>query len=171
MSGTTVSATNAVTTTKTLNTNVQSNQNSLYNIPMGLTMANDFFGSQAFGKQTVQQNTPLANETPSVFVEEPKNEASAVLQAYMNETNLANQKQQNTYNTQKATQTNNIPPATVQDYIAATQIANQFANSNNILISPYDAYHQNDFFAQNNLPIYNKNAQLLSQQQSISYLS
>ena len=134
-------------------------------------MANDYFGSQAFGNDTATQSQPVAQETPSVFITEPTNEASAVLQTYMNETNSADQKQQNTNNTQNATQTNNIPPATMQDYIAATQIANQFANSNDILISPYDAYHQNDFFAQNNLPIYNKNAQLLSQQQSISYLS
>lgn len=167
MTNTTVQ-TNVATTNSYATSN---NNNNAFGLPTSPTMANDFFGSQAFSDNFAVQYPPNSQESTNVFTtpSEPQNNASAILQTYMNESTTS-QNQQYSHNQINNNSKVNYTPATLQDYMTATQIANQFANANNYLISPYDAYHQRDFLAQNNLAIYNRNSQIL-QQPNLSYLS
>ena len=144
-----------MTTVNSINTQAQLVNPSMYNQCGALSqtsMANDFFGSQAFGVQfpNVKSNTPVKE---NVKIEGSGTLESAIFQQYLaNQNGSANVEQQ-------------VQPAqplrtpTVQDYYMATQIANMFA-SDVPLISNSTSFTQNDFFAQR---------QFLQNNQNLSY--
>lgn len=99
-------------------------------------MATDFFGSQAFGNP---MQMPAA---PSFMSQQPDDVASALVQQ--------------SYSQNNPSFTGAMGGASMEDYARATQIANQFANSQP-LPSPYTSYFENDYFAHQLIPPSNNN--------------
>jgi len=186
----TTSSTTATTTaaTNTTNTTNPYDINSLYSTS---SMANDYFGSQVFGngigstgitaaactQGNVNTTAGAAAQTTGTTIQDiygqPDNIASALLQSYMASTD-PNYAQTNTAATTTATtaaaNTSTAAAApTMQDYIIATQVANQFANAAP-LTSTSTAYTSNDYFAQQAFGTQNlNNNQTNSQTANINY--
>lgn len=123
-------------------------------------MANDYFGSQAFGEniyntsaQTTAQTTSQAS-TPTIqdIYGQPDNIASALLQSYISAKSGSTNSSSAASSVITSSQSQTMP--TIQDYYYATQIANQFGNQTP-LISPYSSYTQTDYFAQQAIPVFN----------------
>ncbi len=108
------------------------------------SMANDFFGSQAFGTTPIFAQAQVGTVTPSInkLGEGSGSLASIILQNYYASKNgISGSAIQNN---QAA---NFMRTPTVQDYYTATQIANVFAN-NTPLINPNTNFFEKDMFAQ-----------------------
>lgn len=100
---------------------VASNQNNPYAGMFQASMANDFFGSQVFGTNPVNYNRPINSN--------PTNAASAILAQYQMSTGGGSSNY-------------------MDDYILATTVANQMSGgANNVLLSTYTNFSQNDIFA------------------------
>ncbi len=168
------STVSAASTTPNTQTKVSTTNTNMFPMFSGPSMANDYFGSQAFGPSIYSapvnnsataystQTVPAAQaqyndvEIPNIFNEAPDNYASALLQghavesnpvlkqilerAMYQEANQAATQQQVTQPAQTAVSapavTNSAAQTTaptMQDYIIATQIANQFANATPIV--------------------------------------
>ena len=171
MSTSPLTSTNSNTSTTAVKT-ASANLSNPYDLSSlyGTSMANDYFGSQIFGKGGVYNNTvntttsstvPNAQDTAALNVQDiygqPDNVASALLQSYitaLEAQNTSAAQPQITAQPQTAAQTqvtgniqNNTTVPTMQDYIIGTQIANLYANDIP-LISQNTPYMQNDYFAQ-----------------------
>ncbi|MCR5266343.1 MAG: hypothetical protein K6E29_07095 [Cyanobacteria bacterium RUI128] len=97
---------------------VAANQNNPY-ANMGTSMANDFFGAQLFGTNPAGYNQPI---NPN-----PTNAASAILAQYQATAGGGNY---------------------MDDYALAMTVANQMSQgANNVLMSPYTSFTENDIFA------------------------
>ena len=115
------------------------------------SMANDYFGSQAFG--TGLYNTQASSNTiqnassntfKNIFKSEPDNAASQLLQNYyfskiMNSSN-------GTVSAAGSQDSNQTTPS-YYDYLYAAQIANMFSNNIPLLFSTNTSYINNDYFA------------------------
>lgn len=116
------------------------------------SMATDFFGSQAFGKNSINYNVPFTGMTQAqtqYTFKEPVSIADALVQQHYYSNNpaaMAAATAQSPQITQTGTTYAAKAAPTAQDYYLATQIANQFAN-NQYLISPNTSFFQNDMFA------------------------
>ena len=141
-----------------------------YSTFFGNGMANDFFGSQAFGNcfggssiYSAPQQTQQVQQ-PQILNENPTNIASALLgQHYLLTQQAVAQQQaqagvQTGVQPQVTAQTQSVlNNPTMQDYYVGTQIASLFSNANTALISPYDSYFQRDFFGQQMIANSNQN--------------
>ena len=141
----TVNSANAVST-QTIN------QQNPYLAMSQTSMANDFFGAQAFGTASLfSQNYNAAPQISNAGLGEGSGTlASAILQNY-----YATQNSNRYVAMQGVNPSANYRTPTVEDYCKATQIANMFAN-NTPLINPNTSFFEKDMFAQQLInPAYN----------------
>ena len=124
-------------------TSVQSNNQAYVgNMNFAPTMSNDFFGQQVFNGN----NTYSVQQQP--IFEEPTNIASAILQEHIAKTGPV---------MTQTTQYTNNRPLTMNDYAAATQIANMFSNTNTPALFTNSYFMQNDYLAQQIFPPFSMN--------------
>jgi hypothetical protein len=196
MSTSSIGSATQAQTAQTVTTAQTSSADNLYGYMSVPTMANDFFGAQAFGnnytvanttgvttsasvpQQTAQvQQTVQAQPTveiPNIFDVEPDNYASAILQQFALSQIPSTSQAQPTQTSQTAqisqTNGNAYANASMNDYLKAQQIANLFVNDTP-MVSPYTTYFQRDMFAQRALDVQNMNSQNNNQTTNASYIA